>query len=323
MPKLLALITLTFIINACAGSVVPDSKSTLTLREAMELARKQKSGGYSQKVLSPYETPKYYGPIYPLTEAITLRYGEHPSTTFSISTKIESHEGGKYKNVRQVLGGEITVLSFGPDLEWVIQKLTHEGEDNGQRFTLSFPGAQVNLITSNMGEYKNSKATVPTKIIQHNGDKIKAYPNDKYDLEQYDLELVWKVGGIPNYRFQEDRLSVGDDFGTYSVYSETTDGVTTFGVKGTRLILTGVTYYQGRKNYHLEVTDFGLRNDIDVDRIKRDEIEKIKPDGYILFDSEKGAISYMEIVRYKKWEEDGYENSFRYVQKLERDTHNW
>lgn len=136
------------------------------------------------------------------------------------------------------------------------------------------------------------------------------------------MELIWKVGGIPNYGFQEDRLSVGDDFGTYSVDSETTDGVTIFRVKGTRLILTGVTYYQGRKNYHLEVTDFGLRTG-DVDKIKRDEIEKVKPDGYILFDSKKGAISYMAIVGYRRWQEDGYENSFRYVQKLELDTRNW
>ena len=54
-----------------------------------------------------------------------------------------------------------------------------------------------------------------------------------------------------------------------------------------------------------------------------DKIEKVKPDGYILFDSKKGAISYMEIVGYRRWQEDGYENSFRYVQKLELDTRNW
>lgn len=190
MSKLLTLITLIFILNACAGGIVEGPlkgmKTYPTLREAQEAARKQKSAGYNKNILSPYETPKYYGPIYPLTEAITLRYGEHPSTTFSISIELESQEGGKYKNVRQVLSGEITVLSFGPDLEWVMQILKHDGEENGQNFTLTLSGAQVNLITSNMGDYKNSKATVPSKIIQHNGDKIKPYPNNKYDLEQYD-----------------------------------------------------------------------------------------------------------------------------------------
>ena len=120
----------------------------------------------STEIVGQYETPKYYGPIYPLTEAITLRYGEHPKTTFSVYRKDESHEGGKYKNLSQVLGGEITVFSFGPDLEWVIQILKHEGEKNGQKFRLTLSGAQVNLITSDMGEYKNLKTTVPTKIIQ-------------------------------------------------------------------------------------------------------------------------------------------------------------
>ncbi len=47
MSKLLALITLTFILNACAGGIVEDPRSTLTLREAQDLAREQKSGGYS------------------------------------------------------------------------------------------------------------------------------------------------------------------------------------------------------------------------------------------------------------------------------------
>ncbi len=47
MSKLLALITLTFILNACAGGIVEDPRSALTLREAQDLAREQKSGGYS------------------------------------------------------------------------------------------------------------------------------------------------------------------------------------------------------------------------------------------------------------------------------------
>ena len=259
----------------------------------------------SQKMVIPYETPKYYGPIYPLTEAVTLRYGEHPESTVSGSIEDESYINGKHEKRQDLIHSNITTRNFGPDLEWIATKIVNQVTINKKKNVYDFSETHIKTVMSKRGEYKTSDIKISSRMIV-NTREITLDNEEKKEIEKLVRSIIMFDLALP-----ERPIAVGDDFrGSYkSLDSDSAN----FELK---FVLTGVTYYQGRKSYHFNVV-------VVLEGSPNDGILERNAEGFALFDSARGAITYLEMAGYVRWNDSGQQNWRKIITTRKLDTHNW